>query len=412
MLNLGSMNIMEENKKLVENKYLINPRLSRIEESITIWVADKIRGIERAGQEVIKLQTGDPDFNTPGIIISAAREAMRAGHTHYSSSRGLPELREAIACKLNVENKIDYRPQNEIIVTHGGIHAVFIAITSLVKEGDEVLIIDPCWMPYVSSTLMAGGKPVRVDTDSKAGFRIKIEDIENKISDRTKLLVLNSPGNPTGRVFSIDALKAIAKMVEKYKLFVIADEVYEKLVYDEHQHISFASLPGMKERTITVNSFSKTFAMTGWRLGYLAAPSELCGQILKASQYSITNVAPFIQKAGVEALINEKTKHFVENMIETYSRRRKFLIKALSSINGLNFSAPSGAFYFMIDISSLGMKSMEFSEKLLESKQVGVVPGIGFGESAEGFVRITFAASDKDLTEGCKRIKDFFEANR
>lgn len=265
-------------------------------------------------------------------------------------------------------------------------------------------------MPYVSSTIIAGGEPIRIATNSQNGFKLQIRDLANRITSRTRLLIINSPSNPVGVVYTIDELQQITRLVEKYNLIVIADEVYEKLIYDDHKHISFASLPGMKERTITINSFSKTYAMTGWRLGYLAAPDELCKQILKISQYSITNIAPFIQKAGIIALNDHRIFNVVSEMKETCAKRREFVMRALSSIDGIKFVKPSGAFYFMVDISSFSNNSIAFANKLLEDKLVGVVPGVSFGKSGEGFIRITFAASDKDLAEGIKRIESFVKA--
>lgn len=382
----------------------MNPKLAEIKQSITVSIADMAREVERQGKHVIKLQTGDPDFATPDAIVEAAYSALKAGHTHYVASRGLPELRQAIADKLSRENNLDYDPTSEVLVTHGGIHAIFAAINALIETGDEVLIIDPSWMPYVSGTLIAGGKPVRIATGPQEGFRLHIKQIEASLSQRTRLLMLNTPCNPTGVVLSAEELQEIAEIVKRHNLYVIADEVYEKLVYDDHKHVSFASLPGMSERTITINSLSKTYAMTGWRIGYLAAKSKLVEQILKISQYSITNVAPFVQKAAIVALTNPQAQAFVGLMRKTYDKRRKRAIKELGAIKGIRTVVPQGAFYFMVDISGFCPDSVEFAHRFLEKESVAVVPGVGFGQCAEGFIRITFAAADEQITEGIARL--------
>lgn len=382
----------------------MNPKLAEIKQSITVSTADMAREVESQGKHVIKLQTGDPDFATPDAIVEAAYSALKAGHTHYVASRGLPELRQAIADKLSRENNLDYDSTSEVLVTHGGIHAVFAAINALIDTGDEVLIIDPSWMPYVSCTLIAGGKPVRIATDPQEGFRLHIKQIKAHLSQRTRLLILNTPCNPTGVILSAEELQELAELVKRHNLYVIADEVYEKLVYDNHKHVSFASLPGMSERTVTINSFSKTYAMTGWRVGYLAARPKLVEQILKISQYSITNVAPFVQKAAIVALTHPKVQAFVGVMRKTYDKRRKRAIKELGAIQGIRTVVPQGAFYFMVDISGFCRDSIKFANRFLEKEFVAVVPGVGFGQCSEGFIRITFAADEKQIMEGIARL--------
>jgi aspartate/methionine/tyrosine aminotransferase len=382
----------------------VNPRLLTINESATVHIADRIRELESKGQKVIKLQSGDPDFVTPRAIIEAACSAMRSGLTHYAASRGLPDLREAIGRKLKNENNVTYDPKTEILVTHGGVHAIFIAMSSLIGPGDEVLIIDPCWNPYVSSTIIAGGKPVRVPTDPKNGFRVRADDLEEAVSERTKLLVVNSPANPSGVVLRKEELESIAELANEHDLRVIADEVYERLIYDGHDHTSLASLPHMVDRTITVNSFSKTYAMTGWRIGYLAADHELVDHILKTSQYSITNVAPFVQKGALAALTDPSVEKSVKRMMMSYAERRQSIIDALESVEDIGVVIPQGAFYFMLDVSKADRDSKRFANELLEKKHVGVVPGETFGVCAEGYVRITFAASNAQVLEGLSRL--------
>ena len=383
---------------------LIAEKFSQIHESASVFIADKVRELERNGVEVIKLQTGDPDFATPNVIIQAAYSAMKQGYTHYSTSRGLPELRQAIAEKLHLENKLQYHPPSEILVTHGGVHAVFIAINALVDKGNEVLIIDPCWMPYVATTIIAGGIPVRIPTQAQNGFKVNPEEIKRSITNRTKLLIINSPCNPTGTIYSRAEMEEIAKIVENNNLFVISDEVYEKIIFDSNAHVSFASLEGMRDRTVTINSFSKTYAMTGWRIGYLAASERLVSEMLKVAQYSITNVSAFIQKAAVTALTDSSVQEFVQEMCMTYAKRRELITESINSINGLRAQKPDGAFYIMVDVSNFKRKSAEFSEMLLEKAHVATVPGSAYGKCAEGYVRMTFAVAEEQIKCTCEKI--------
>jgi aspartate/methionine/tyrosine aminotransferase len=330
---------------------------------------------------------------------------MRNGMTHYSSTRGLPELRSAIADKLRSVNHLSYDPDQEILVTHGGIHAVYCAINALANPGDEVLIFDPCWMPYVSATTIAGGRPVRIQTDPQDGFAITAHQLEAHLTHRSRIVILNSPCNPSGHMIAPEQLREIAEIVERHNLLVISDEVYESLTYDGHEHVSFASLPGMRDRTITINSFSKTYAMSGWRIGYLAADARWTDLILKLSQYSITNVAPFTQQAAVTALTDSRVASFVEESRKIYASRRRQALASLRSIEGIRVVEPQGAFYFVIDISNHCHDSARFALELLEQQHVAVVPGIAFGACTEGTIRMTFAASDGDILEGIDRLK-------
>lgn len=385
-------------------KSVIKSNLYKIDESTSVLIADLVREMESTGKSIIKLQTGDPDFPTPTVIVEAAYSAMKSGYTHYSASRGLPELRQAIADKLDNENNLQYNPENEILVTNGGIHALFIAINSIINSGDQVLIIDPCWMPYVSSTIIAGGQPIRIPTDFKKGFKIDAQTIESFINNKTKLLVLNYPCNPSGAVYSEEELSEIAEIVKKYGLYVISDEIYEKLIFDKNKHISFAIFDDMKERTITINSFSKTYAMTGWRIGYLAGDEKIVSQILKISQYSITNVCTFIQKAAVTALTEPSLKKHIKEMVEIYAKRRKLMVEAINSMEGLRANMPQGAFYVLVDVSQYNRDSFEFSKFLLEKANIATVPGVAYGKCTEGFLRMTFAVSQETIEKGIKNL--------
>jgi aspartate/methionine/tyrosine aminotransferase len=284
------------------------------------------------------------------------------------------------------------------------VHAIFVVLQTLLNPLDEVIIPEPCWMPYVAATTLAGARPVMLSTRPENKFKPTGADIRKVATSRTRVLIINTPNNPTGAVLSRSELTDIATVAYDLGLWVIADEVYEHLVYDGLAHTSIASLPGMKDRVVTVQSFSKTFAMTGWRLGYLGAPKEVCSEILKVSQYTVTNISPFVQAAGLAALDDATVAAAVEQMKSRYGARRRYLTDALGSIQGVKFHEPEGAFYFMLDVRPVQLDSARFAEGLLEKEFVGVVPGVGFGWSGQGHVRITFAASEQSLEEGVCRI--------
>ena len=387
----------------------LNRKVLSLKQSPTLAIADRVRSMEADGRSVVKLQTGDPDFDTPPRIIEAAINAMRSGLTHYSNTRGLPELREAIAEKMALENGVRLDPGREILITHGGAHAVFAAVNALVNPGDEVLIPDPCWTPYASAATLAGATPVRVPTVVECSFKLTADDVRGRASSRTRALILNSPANPSGAVLDRAELGAIGEVSRELDTWVVADEVYERLVYDDHTHTSIASLPGMADRTITIGSFSKTYAMTGWRLGYLSAPAGVCDQILKVSQYTVTNVSPFIQSAGLVALTDDDVASAVMQMVETYARRRRRAVDALTSATSIGFVEPAGAFYVLLDASRLGLDGDALALRLIEEEGVALVPGSGFGSAATSHARMTFAAPDDELDEGLRRIVRFAE---
>jgi len=382
-------------------------RLARISESASIAIADRVRSMEASGKRVIRLQTGDPDFATPQEVINAASAALKRGATHYSLSRGLFELRQAIAEKLLKENGLDYDPQEEVLVTHGGVHAVFISISALVSSGDEVLILDPSWMPYAAATTLAGAAPVRIASSAGSEFRPQIEQIRKSISPKTRMLIINTPCNPTGIVLQPEELAELAEIAICQDLIVLADEVYEKIVFEPSAHISIATLKGMRERTITVNSFSKSYAMTGWRIGYLAGPVSLVSQILKVSQYTITNLAPFVQIAALHALTSESCREHTEQMRSAYQMRRQIAFQAFAKTQKVKSIMPAGTFYLMLDVSRIDSSSERVADELLEKKMVATVPGITYGTCAEGFLRLSLTVSEEDLKNALTRITDF-----
>lgn len=385
----------------------MNSRLLKVGESVTIRIADLARDLEHHGEKVVKLQTGDPDFATPEIVITAAHKAMKDGFTHYTGSRGLLELRQALANKFLVENGIIYDPGSEILVTHGAAHAIFITMQTLLEPGDEVIIIEPFYMSFASSVTIAGGVPVPVGTDPGQEFALDFDRVRAAISSRTKMIIVNSPCNPSGIVLTREETMALAQIAAEHNLFIICDDVYEKILYDGAKHSSIASLPDMRERTITINSLSKTYAMTGWRLGYIGAPAKIVQEMLKVLQYSATSIAPFSQKAAIVALTTPELADYIEKMRQTYDQRRLAGLAAVAEFEGLRALRPKGAFYLMLDISQFSRDSVGFTFRLLEKARVAVVPGVAFGKSAEGWVRLTYAVEEETFVEGIRRLGQF-----
>jgi len=384
---------------------IFSSRIEKLTESKSVEIADKIRKMKREGIDIIELQTGEPDFGTPQYIINAAYSAMKEGYTHYTSSRGVPELRDAISEKLQNENKIDADPEKEIIVTPGAVHAVFSAILATINSGDEVIIPDPCWVVYPACVEIAGGKLIRIPLNSEDNFELNRESIEKAITPRTKMLIINYPCNPTGTTLTRDKLKYIADIAKEHDLLVLSDEVYEKILYDGLKHTSIGSLADMEERTITVNGFSKTYAMTGWRIGYASASSAIIDQMLKIQQYSVTCASAFAQKAAIAALNGPQEP--VHDMIKEYDQRRQLIVKKLNNIDGIYCRKPMGTFYAFTNISKLGTSSMEFANFLLDKARVGVVPGSAYGQSGDGYVRLSFANSKENIEKAMERIEKF-----
>jgi len=352
---------------------------------------------------VISLGVGEPDFVTPWHIREACVYSLEKGYTMYTSNYGLPELRKEIASYLLKNYEVEYNPDNEIIVTIGASEAVDIALRTLVSPGDEVLIPEPCYVSYSPCTVLAGGKPVTIKTNAANGFKLTPQQLEASITAKSKVLVLCYPNNPTGAIMTKEDLQAIAKVIEKHNLIVISDEIYSELTY-QGKHTSIASLPGMKDRTILVNGFSKAFAMTGWRIGYVCAPKELIAAMVKIHQYTIMCASIMAQKAAIEALQNGRPQ--VNHMVSQYNYRRRLIVSRLNEI-GLSCFEPKGAFYVFPSIKITGMSSDEFAEKLLAEEKVAVVPGNAFGTSGEGHIRISYASSLQQINEALNRIDNF-----
>lgn len=359
-------------------------------------------------QDVISLGIGEPDFTTPAHIIEAGVEALRRGETHYTSNAGIFELREAIAENIARLYGVRYDPAKEIFVTVGVSEGLYLALTALLNPGEEVIVPEPCFVAYVPEVVLAGGVPVRIPTWVENNFEVTAEEIERAITPRTKALLLGYPNNPTGAVMSRERLLAIAQVAERHDLVVISDEIYDRLVYGV-EHICFASLPGMRERTIVLQGMSKAYAMTGWRVGYAAGPAELIAPMLKIHQYTIMSAPTVAQIAALQALKHGEAD--VQYMREMYDRRRRLIVAGLNNI-GLSCFEPKGAFYAFPCIRATGLSSMEFSERLLMEEKVAVVPGSAFGECGEGFVRCSYASSLENIEEALNRMARFVQRHR
>ena len=388
----------------------LNQQFEQIRQSSTVAMADRVLALKASGHEIIPLQVGDPDFATPPAVLDVAFRAMQDGLTHYGPSRGYPDLRLAAASKLSRDNGMNYNPETEILVTHGGIHAYYLAMQSILNPGDEVLIPDPTWATHANMATMLRGCVVRVPAPPENGFIPLIEAWKQALTSRTRAIVLNYPSNPTGAYPSREYLQQLQDFATEHNLWIVSDEVYENLYYGE-KPISAGAFPDAKDHTLLVNSLSKTYAMTGWRVGYLAAPAQVIENVLKASQNSITCVAPFVQKAATFALSDEGVQTAAAEMRAAYARRREIVLQVAREYgeSPVRVTPPQGAFYFFLDFRALNMPSLDICERILDEAGVGLVPGSAFGEQGEGFVRMTIAASDADVEAGFRAIMEWAE---
>jgi aspartate aminotransferase len=382
----------------------IAARVRDMAPSPTLAVSDKARALKAQGIDVIDLGGGDPDFITPAHIRQAAIDAMNAGETHYVASPGIPPLRKAVAAKLKQDNGLEYDWAKEILVTPGGKASLFQAMLALVEPGMEILVLEPAWVSYVPMIEIAGGTAVPVPLDPDDNFLITREKIQAKVTTRTRGILVNSPNNPTGRVLSQDEINAICDVAIASDLLVYTDEMYEKIVYDGNKHISIAAQPGMFERTLTFNGLSKAYAMTGWRLGYVAAPQVYMDEIAKVHSHSVTCATSFAQFGGVAALTGPQ--EFIGEMVTAWDRRRQNVAAGLNRVKGLNCPLVEGAFYAFVDIRETGLDSMALSDKLLSEARVSGTPGVAFGDAGEGHIRFSFATSDELLESAVQRIGD------
>jgi len=359
-------------------------------------------------KDAISLGVGEPDFDTPWHIREEGIYSLEKGKTVYTSNSGLKELREEICKYLDRRFGLQYDPYKETIVTVGGSEAIDIAFRSMLDDGDEVLIPQPCYVSYLPCAKLAGGVPVVIDLKEENEFRLTPEELLAAITDKTKVLILAFPSNPTGAIMKREDLEAIAKVIIEKDIFVISDEIYSELSYAE-EHVSIASIPGMRERTIVINGFSKSYAMTGWRLGYACGPKEIIEQMTKVHQYAIMCAPTTSQYAAVEALRNGDSD--VAEMKEAYNNRRRFVVSSLREM-GLSCFEPLGAFYVFPCIKGFGLTSDEFATRLLQEEKLAVVPGTAFGDSGEGYVRISYAYSIEQLKTALERMKNFVERLR
>jgi aspartate/methionine/tyrosine aminotransferase len=349
------------------------------------------------------MKPGEPDFDTPSHINEAAKTALDKGFTHYTSSQGLLELRTELAKKLEIDNGVTADPDTEIIVTAGACCAINLALLALANPGDEVLLPDPSWPHYEPCARLADATIVHYPMREEDGFVPDPDVIRTLITPKTKILLLNSPSNPTGSVTSASTMEEIASLVEQHNLIVISDEVYEKLVYDGMRHQSFGAISGMRDRTVTVNAFSKTYAMTGWRLGYAIASADVVAEMAKLNLYANTCANSIAQVAGIAAL--RGPQDHVTKMAAEYDRRRKFVLARLKEIRNISCREPKGAFYAFPNIQKLGMNSLDFCMHLLEKGKVSTVPGSAFGKQGEGHLRISYATSMENLKKGLDRFE-------
>jgi len=388
----------------------LNSQFELIRQSATVSLTDRILALKASGKPIISLQVGDPDFGTHPAIADVALKAMQEGQTHYGPSNGTLELRKAIAHKLQRDEGVSYDPNTEILVTNGGIHAYYTAMQSILNPGDDVLIPDPSWATHSNMATMLRGNVIRIPAPAENGFIPYFDSWLKALTPKTRVIVLNYPSNPTGAYPTREYLQQLQDFAAKHNLWIVSDEVYGSLYYGE-KPTSAAAIEGAKERTLLVHSLSKSYAMTGWRVGFLAAPAKVISNALKASQNSITCVAPFIQKAAAFALTNPAIQEVTTSMRVAYAKRRELVLKLAREYESdkVIVTPSQGAFYFFLDMRPLKMSSVEICEKLLDDVGVALVPGSAFGEQGEGFARLCIAASDEDVEAGFRKIMEWAE---
>ncbi|MEL6230075.1 MAG: pyridoxal phosphate-dependent aminotransferase [Cyanobacteria bacterium J06627_3] len=381
-------------------------RVQQVTPSMTLAISAKAKAMKTEGLDICSFSAGEPDFDTPAHIREAAKQALDSGKTRYGPAAGEPQLRRAIATKLRTDNQLPYNAEN-IIVTNGGKHSLYTLIMATVEPGDEVLIPAPYWVSYPEMVKLAGGTPVIIPATIKNGYKITPEQLQQAITPKTKFLIFNSPSNPTGMVYSPDEVRALAEVILAHEdIWVVADEIYEKILYDGAQHLSMGAVSdAMFGRTIVSNGFAKAYAMTGWRLGYLAGPVELIDAANTLQSQSTSNVCTFAQYGAIAAL--ESPQDCVETMRQAFAKRRTAIIDAVNSIPGLSCVVPNGAFYLFIDISKTGLQSLDFCTRLLNEKYVAAIPGVAFG--ADDAIRISYATDLPTIELGMERLNDFVQ---
>ncbi len=382
----------------------MNPQVTLLKKSATLKITALTKKLIREGKDVVNFAAGEPDFDTPDFVKEGGINAINQGFTKYTPSVGYPELRAAIADKLNKVNKLSVSSEN-IIVTTGAKYAIYVSLLALLDSGDEVIMSSPYWVSYPEMVNLTSGKSVFLQTKESNNFKIDPQTLSETITPRTKVLILNYPNNPTGITYSYNELKEIYNIVKEKNIHVISDEIYETLIYDEREHVSFASFPGADKFTITINGFSKSHSMTGWRIGYLSASEETINEISKIIDHTTSCASSITQRAALAALTNENWQRKIK--LE-FQKRRDVLYKGLSDCDKLNPIKPEGTFYMFCDIRETGLSSFDFSTKLLEEYLVSCIPASSFG--MEGYIRISFSTGLEQISKGLKRIKDFVKS--
>lgn len=394
---------------------MLTERVKAVKPSMTLAVIAKVRELKASGVKVIDFGAGEPDFNTPEYVKEAAISALEENFTRYTAASGIPELREAIAGRIRKDNQLDYAPE-QILVTNGGKQSIYNSLQALAQDGDEVVVPSPYWVSYPEMVVLAGARPVIAETREENEFRLSVSEVESVLTPKTKVFILCSPQNPTGTVYSREELDALANIFVERNIYVISDEVYDKLRYNPEPHASIAQAsPEMKERTILVNSLSKTYAMTGWRIGFAAGPKEIISSMGKLQSQSTSGVNSITQKAAVAAL--SSGDEIIAERCEEFRKRRDFTVKRINSIEDLSCINPGGAFFLFFSIAAFAGKtfggvkvkgSMDFAQALLEQKHVAVVPGVGFG--AENYIRLSYATGLEDIKEGLDLLDEFLSS--
>lgn len=375
-------------------------RIDQVSASLTLAISAKAKAMRADGIDVLSFSAGEPDFDTPDHIKTAAKQALDQGKTKYGPAPGEPQLRAALAHKLQQDNRLDFQPEN-VLVTNGGKQSLYNLMQVLLDPGDEVLIPAPYWLSYPEMVKLAGGKPITLPTDAQAGFKITPDQLRQAITPNSRLLILNSPSNPTGMVYTPAEIAALADVIIEANLWVVSDEIYEKILYDGAEHLSIGAVSAAAfNQTIISSGFAKAYAMTGWRIGYLAGPLELIQAVGRLQSHSTSNVCTFAQYGAIAAL--EGPQDCVETMLQAFAQRRQLMFKLLTDIPGVTCPQPQGAFYMFPDISCTGLGSIEFCELLLDKYQVAAVPGLAFG--ADRCIRLSYATDQTSIAQGMERL--------
>ncbi len=381
----------------------ISTRAAQISPSLTLSIDSKAKAMKADGTDICGFGAGEPDFDTPDYIKQAAITALEQGFTKYTPSSGLPELREAIAKKFATDNSVEYRP-SQVIVSDGAKHSCYNAILATCEPGDEVIIPSPYWVSYPEMVRLAGAEPVFVQTSERNGWKMTAKEFENAMTPRTKMVIMNSPNNPSGAVYTREELEGIVEVAAEEDIYILSDEIYEKLVYDDAKHVSIASLSKQAyDLTITVNGFSKSYAMTGWRLGYMGAPEAIAKAVDSIQSHSTSNPCSFAQKGGIAALKGDQQA--LSDMHDEFDMRRNYMYDRIAKIANITAVKPQGAFYVLVNISQLGLTSQNFADRLLSKASVAVVPGAAFGDDRT--IRLSYATSIDVIKKGLDRFQDF-----